>query len=232
MVTNLAAVDSRPSTVLVVITGVVALLIVTGLWALTQAAVVIAHEGAHALTASAVGGVVESIVIERSGGGVTTSSRVSDGMALVAVAMAGYVGPPMFGLCGAALLSTGRVRGTLWLSVAFLVCAMFVARRWYSLVTIAATGAVIFLMIRYASDGAQTAFAYTWIWFLLFGGIRSVLGLASARTMSTDTSSDAYHLRTLTLIPAGCWVGFFGLFAFVALVAGGLIMVGVLAQPD
>jgi len=35
-------------------------------------------------------------------------------------------------------------------------------------------------------------------------------------------------LRELTVIPAAIWVGFFGLAAFAALIARGLIMVGAL----
>ena len=167
----LAEVNSRAPTWLVAVTGLVAFAVVAGMWVLTRAAVTIAHEGSHALTASAMGGKVDDINIYREGGGLTNFKLEDNNSKLLLVTLAGYLGPPLFGVCGAVLLSTGRVHATLWLSFFFLVCALFLAKGWYSIVTIVATGAVIFIMIRYAGDDTQTFFTYTWIWYLLIGGI-------------------------------------------------------------
>ena len=208
-----------------VLTGVVAFVVVAVAWALTRAGVTIAHEGAHALTASAIGGKVGGINIKRGGGG-STNDNVTDPAKSFLVFLAGYLGPPVFGLCGAMLLSTGRVRPTLWLSVFLLACALVMAKGWYSTVTILVTGGLIFLVIRYAGEATQVFFAYTWIWYLLFGGIRAVLRLAAVHAEGPAPTSDAGRLRELSFIPAKLFVGFFGLASFAALVAGGLIMVG------
>jgi hypothetical protein len=187
--------------------------------------VTIAHEGGHALTASAMGGRVLDINIHRTGGGVT-NFLLDDPAKQFLVFLAGYLGPPLFGLGGAVLLSTGRVRPLLWLSLFLLACALVMAKGWYSVVTTVITGAVIFLVIRYAGGATQVFFAYTWIWYLLFGGIRAVLVLAAAHAEGPSPTSDAGQLRRLSLLPAKLFVGFFGLASFAALVAGGLIMVG------
>jgi hypothetical protein len=213
------------STGLVVLTGVVAFVVVAVAWALTRAGVTIAHEGGHALTASAMGGRVLDINIHRTGGGVT-NFKLDDPAKQFLVFLAGYLGPPLFGLGGAMLLSTGRVRPTLWLSLFLLACALVMAKGWYSVLTTVITGGIIFLVIRYAGGATQVFFAYTWIWYLLFGGIRAVLVLAAVHAEGPSPTSDAGQLRQLSLLPAKLFVGFFGLASFAALVAGGLIMVG------
>jgi hypothetical protein len=81
-------------------------------------------------------------------------------------------------------------------------------------------------VIRYTGEATQTFFAYTWIWYLLFGGLRDVVVLAQIHAESPRAPTDAGNLRQLSLLPAMLFVGFFGLVSFAALVAGGLIMVG------
>ena len=212
------------STGLVVMAGVVAFAIVAVAWALVEVGVIIAHEGGHALMGSAVGGKVGHIIIRRTGG--ETNVPLKDPVKQFVVGLAGYLGPPVFGVGGAMLLSTGRVRPLLWLSLFLLVCALVMAEGWRSAVWIVVTGALFLLVIRYAGEGGQTFFAYTWIWYLLFGGIRSVVMLAQIHADSPKAATDAGRLRQLSLLPAKLFVGFFGLVSFAALVAGGLILVG------
>jgi Peptidase M50B-like len=215
----------RHSLAFVIATGVLAFAVVVALWTVTHAAITIAHEGGHALTASAVGGAVLAIIIEGKGHG-STHSRLSGPGGRFLTAMAGYLGPPIFGLAGAILLSVGRVRGMLWLSLFFLVCALAMSRGWFSRLTIIVTGVLVYWVVRYAGPTALEVFAYTWVWFLLIGGLRSVAELSRERRMFTDTSSDAYQLRQLTMLPSALWVGFFGLCGMAALVTGAFILSG------
>jgi hypothetical protein len=219
-----AGASGPASTGLVVLTGVVAFFVVAAAWALVQAGVIIAHEGGHALVGSAVGGKVLDITIERTSG--LTNVLLKDPFKRFLLFLAGYLAPPLFGVGGAMLLSTGRVRPLLWLSLFLVACALVMAEGWSSAVRIAITGGLIFLVIRYAGGATQVFFAYTWIWYLLFGGIRAVLVLAAAHAEGPNPTSDAGQLRQLSLLPAKLFVGFFGLASFAALVAGGLIMVG------
>jgi hypothetical protein len=213
---------------LVFVTGLVAAAIAAGAWVFARFAVTIAHEGGHAVTASAVGGRVRHIEIHREGGGRTRSAIPDkDGNHLL-VGIAGYIGPSLFGLAGAMLLSTGRVKAALWLSIVLLACALWLAKGWFSIAAMSVLGGLIFLVVRYAGDGAQTFFTYTWVWFLLIGGIRGVLVLAEIRATGKDVESDAYELGQLTSLPATIFVGFFTVASFAALVTGGLIMAGAL----
>ena len=58
--------------------------------------------------------------------------RRADAVKQFLVGLAGYLGPPVLGVGGAMLLSTGRVRPLLWLSLFLLVCALFMAEGWRS----------------------------------------------------------------------------------------------------
>jgi hypothetical protein len=216
---------------LVFVTGLVAAAIAGGAWVVVRAAVTVAHEGGHALTAAAVGGRVVDINIYRHGGGLTNAkiAESHQGKRFLFY-LAGYIGPSLFGVAGAILLSTGRVRAALWLSLVLVACGLWLAKGWFSVGAMAAVGGLIFLIIRYAGAGAQTFLTYTWVWFLLIGGIRGVFVLAEIRASGKDTDSDAYELSKLTSLPAAIFVGFFALVGFVALVAGGLIMAGALGQ--
>lgn len=212
---------------MVVMAGLAALAVVMGPWVLVRAAVTIAHEGGHALTASAVGGAVDHIRIHRAGGGGHTDSWLEkDPFKRFLVSLAGYLGPPVFGVAGAMLLSTGRVRPTLWVSLVLVACALVLARGWYTVVSMVATGGLILLVLRHAGDSTQTFFAYMWVWYLLIAGIRTVRELARDHALGPLQTSDASQLRDLTRLPARLWVAFFGLTSWAALVAGGLIMVG------
>jgi len=214
---------AQPSLGLVFAAGVVALVAVGLGWAATRYAVTIAHEGGHAVTASSLGWKVVYIMVALGGSG-ETKYEVPKGQRDFLATLAGYLGPAVFGLAGAVLLNAGQVRNVLWLSAGLLTCALFMSRNVFTAVRVVITLAVILAVLRYAGVWASTFFAYAWIWFLLIGGIRSVTELARARESRRDVSSDAYHLRAMTHLPAGLWVGFFGLFSFAALILGALIL--------
>jgi hypothetical protein len=214
----------------VVVAGLLAAAITAGTWVLTHAPVTIAHEGGHAMAASAVGLRVFDIRLHRHGG-VTNVHNDGNEAKQFLVGLSGYVGPSVFGLGGAVLLSTGRVAAVLWLSLGLLACVLWLAEDRYSRVATAVVAGLILLVIRYAGAGTQTFFAYTWVWFLLIGGMRSVLDLSAIRASGGDTTSDAYKLGRMAYLPAMIFVGFFAVVCFAAMVAGGLIMVGALGRP-
>lgn len=225
----------RPSLVLVIGTGLLALLAMVALWGISKHTITIAHEGGHAMFASGTGGRVHSVKLERTGDGVTRSADASK-TAGIFVSLAGYLGPSLFGLLGALLLSQGKTVAVLWLTLAFLVLMLLQIANVFGFLSVIATGAVVYLVARYASSGVQTVFAYTWIWFLLMGGTKSVVELHAARRVGSrtgkpDKGSDAVVLRQSTRVPAPLWVGFFFLATLAALFFGGAILFGMVLEP-
>ena len=78
-----------------------------------------------------------------------------------------------------------------------------------------------------APPEVQAAFAYTGVWFLLFGGVRPIGELQQLRWRQPQPNSDADQLARLTRIPGLVWVALFGVVTVAAVGAG----TGLLAVP-
>src|SRR5699024_12028563 len=84
-------------------------------------------------------------------------------------------------------------------------------RNVYGVISILATGAVVFGVSWYTDPEVQAAFAYVFIWFLLFAGVRPVFELQSQRVRQPSPHSDADQLARLTGLPGTLWVVIFAL---------------------
>jgi hypothetical protein len=225
-----ATAHPHPSATMIVLTGLLAAFLVLVVWPVVTHSMTLAHEGAHALVASLFGKGIEHIKVHRDGGGATRPKSGAGGMALFGIGLVGYLGPSLFGLLGALLLRAGQPVVVLWISLVFLAIMLLQLANMFGRLAVLLTGAVIFLFARYGSTGAQTVFAFTWIWLLLIGGFRDAIGLSQVRrkireAKKKDDSSDAFQLRKLTYVPATLWVGFFFLATLAALVLGGTILI-------
>lgn len=168
------------------------------IWLLAHHANTIAHEGAHAIAGSAVGRKIQSVTLKPNGDGETIVSGggVVGGTIYL---FAGYVGPGAFGLGAAKLIEVGHSIAVLWLTLILLGSLLFFLRKVFSYVPVLVTGALIFLIARYASVGANIATAYAVAWFLLLSGVRMVLD----HNLDAD---DAGKLASRTHIWPGFWV--------------------------
>lgn len=154
-------------TVVVAALGV-AIVLVLVFWELAGHATVIAHEGAHALTTMALGGTVHRVVINEDHTGETTVPR--DGPTVLPL-MAGYYGPPLFGLLGAALLVKGAATALLWIIFFLLAVMLIVVGSIFTLLIVVGLGAFLYLTATYGSASAQVIVACTLVWLLLVGGV-------------------------------------------------------------
>lgn len=208
---------------LVIGSGLLALALSVVVWPVTKFATTLAHEGGHALAASTMGGTVDSIRLNGDGSGATNVGGLG-WFGKVFTGLAGYLGPSAFGLAGAVLLADDRVAVVLWLTLFFLVLALLQIGRIVGAVVVVAIGTIVVLVLRYASAGQQTWFAYTWVWFLLLSGFRHVITLQRLRKLGPDSRSDAYELRTRTHLPARLWSGLFWPATLVGLGYGAAIL--------
>jgi hypothetical protein len=216
-----------PPHLLVVITGVLALLVVVPrpAWTLSRNAVTIAHEGGHALIGVVCGRRLRGIRLHSDTSGLTVSSGKPYGAGMVLSLFAGYVTPSLLGLLGAVLLGLGRITLLLWVSLVLLLAVLVMIRNVYGGIAVLAVGALVFLVSWFASPAAQAAFAFAGVWFLLFGGVRPVGELQRLRSRGRAPDSDADQLAQLTRVPGLFWVGLFGLVNLAALVLGGYLLV-------
>jgi hypothetical protein len=224
---DIFAPQPAPPSLLVATTAALALAVVLlrRSWRLARNAITIAHEGGHALLAVLTGRRLSGIRLHSDTSGLTVSVGRPTGPGMAATLFAGYVTPSLTGLLGAWLLSTGRIRLLLWLSVALLLAMLVMMRNVYGGIAVLAAGAMVFAISWYASSDVQAAFAYAGVWFLLLGGVKPIAELQRLRRRGYLPDSDADQLGRVTRTPPLFWVGLFGLVNLTALVAGAALLV-------
>ena len=223
----LAAARDRPS---VLAAGLLALVAVvwTVSWRLTRGVVTIAHEGGHALVAVLTGRGLHGIRLHADSSGLTTSSGHAAGVGLVLTFLGGYPAPAALGLVGALLVASGRAAATLWLVVVLLALTLVQVRNAFGAVSVLGTGALVGGVAWWGDADLQAGFAAALVWFLLFGGLRSVRELQRGRRYGPrgGGESDADALARLTGVPGGMWAGLFWLLGTVAVITGAWVLVG------
>jgi hypothetical protein len=193
----------------------IALVLVLGFWEIAGHAGTIAHEGAH---------VVGMILFERGVSGVvidyqgdqhagSTSPPPDTAFFSVLATIAGYYGPPLFGLLGAALLVHGSATGVLWVFLVLLGGLLLLVRNLFGVLIVVATGAVFYLTVRYGSAEAQTLVACSWVWLLLISGVVTAFEHfrhgADYAILSRKTLIPGFFWATLTVVVAvgALWYG-------------------------
>ncbi|MFE1167563.1 M50 family metallopeptidase [Nocardiopsis sp. NPDC058789] len=178
-------------------------------WRVARNVVTIAHEGGHALVALLSGRQLTGIRLHSDTSGVTVSRGRPTGIGMILTVFAGYVAPSVIGLLGIMMLKAGYITALLWLSIVVLAAMLLMIRNFYGVLSIVVTGAVVFGVSWFTPDEVQGAFAYLFIWFLLFAGVRPVIELQSQRVRNPSPHSDADQLARLTGLPGTLWVGVF-----------------------
>ena len=180
-------------------------------WRIGRNVVTIAHEGGHALVALLSGRQLTGIRLHSDTSGVTVSRGKPTGIGMILTVFAGYVASSVIGLLGILMLMSDRITALLWLSIVVLAAMLLMIRNVYGVVSIVATGAVVFGVSWFTPTEVQAAFAYLFIWFLLFAGVRPVFELQSQRRRNPSPHSDADQLARLTGVPGTLWVVVFAL---------------------
>lgn len=226
---NITTTQPDPSVTVVIGTAIVALLLIAWrpIWRQTRQVVTIAHEGAHGLIALLVGRQLAGIRLHSDTSGVTVSRGKPDGAGMIAVLLAGYPGPALFGLGAAFVLSRGYSVALLWGLLLALLLLLLQIRNLFGLWSVVAFGALVFAVSWWGSEQVQSGFAQLLTWFLLLAAPRAVLELQRSRRYGGGRSSDADQLRRMTGVPAILWVAFFGILTLACL-ALGILWSGVL----
>jgi hypothetical protein len=200
--------------------GAVAAVLPRGVWHLTRNAVTIAHEGGHGLVAVLSGRRLDGIRLHSDTSGLTVSRGRPHGPGMVLTAAAGYTAPPLLGLAGAWLLSSGHITALLWGAVVLLLAMLVMIRNAYGALTVLLAGGA-FLAVSWLADAlVQAVFGYLVVWFLLAGGIRPVWELQRKRRRGGAPDSDADQLARLTHTPAAAWLLLFYAVALCSLAGG------------
>jgi hypothetical protein len=215
-----------PSAWVIGLTALVALVVVVNSesWRVSGKVITIAHEGGHALVSLLSGRRLDGIRLHADSSGVTYSRGRRTGPGLVLTAAAGYVMPSLLGAGAAWLLAARHLTAMLWLALVRLAATFLAIRNLFGALAVLVTAGAVFAVSYYATPAVQAGFAYLAVWFLLFGGVRPVLELASGRRRRWARGSDADQLARLTGAPAGLWITLFVLVAFSALIVGAALL--------
>ena len=219
---DVVGIQSPPDAAATLLTGIVALLLVTvpSLWRVTRNVVTIAHEGAHGVAALLSGRRLAGIRVHSDTSGLTVSRGRPTGPGMVVTAAAGYLGPGLLGLAAAYLLGAHHAVGVLWAAVLLLALLLLQIRNFYGLYAVLLAGIGVFVVSWWGNGQVQTLSAYTGTWFLLLAAPRPILEMQGLRRVGRARSSDADVLARLTHLPGLLWVGFFLLVNGSALVVG------------
>jgi hypothetical protein len=181
--------------------GLAALAVVIAqfLWPFAEHINAMAHEGAHAMTASMLGFPVLGIGLNPDATGETSYLAPASGLRNVVTSFVGYLGPSAFGLGAAKLIVLGHIIAVLWLSVVFLVLLLLnLAPPSFGFISVPAAIAALGVLIRYGSGGLDVVMAYSVTWLLLLSGVRVAM-------QDGASAADAATLRTLTHLPRLLW---------------------------
>ena len=198
--------------------GLMVLAVVTlPTWLIVQHVNTIAHEGAHALVGSSLGGTVQGVTMRRDGKGLTLVKLPGSSGGILFL-FVGYLGPSAFGLGAAKLISLGHIVAVLWLGLLLLAILLITVRNFFGFCSVVVTGLLIYFVARYAAIGTETVVAYVITWFLLLSGLRVVI-------VHNIGAEDAKSLAKKTYLPRMLWVGMWLAGTAAALLAGGSLLV-------
>jgi Peptidase M50B-like len=168
-------------------------------WLIVRYLTTLAHEGAHATLASAIGNKIDSIEFKRrDAAGATLTSGKAGALGKFSVAFIGYLGPSAFGIGAAELIRIGHIVAVLWVSVLGLIAILVSLRKFFSFVVVIVALLLLFLVTGFAAVGVQVLTAYAIAWFLL---VSSVRGIRRRRAGSADSDL----LRGMTKVPHSFW---------------------------
>jgi hypothetical protein len=223
---DISARQATPAYLLIAVTAVAALFAVfyRPIWKIVRNAITIAHEGGHALVAILCGRRLQSISLQSDTSGLTITKGKPRGLGMILTLVVGYAMPSLMGLGGAWMLSSGRIRLTLWVCIVLLIPILIMTRNFYGFAAVILTGGLVFAISWYTPVQVQAAFAYAGVWLLLIGGVRPVFELGGQRRRGKAQDSDVDQLADLTHLPAGFWLFTYGVVAIVALVFGAALL--------
>ncbi len=195
---------------------VAAVVMIPLLWAAANHFATMAHEGAHALLAVILGLTVTEVILDRHAGGKT--SIIGDGLRALLVVLIGYLGPSLFGLGAAKIISLGYPVAVLWLLVVLLVLVLFLLGRSFGMLSVPIAIGLCYLILRYTHSGIEVVAAYAVAWLLLLSGVRHAIG-------DGMRAADAAALRDQTHLPRVLWAALWLAGTGAALLVGGKLLV-------
>jgi hypothetical protein len=175
-----------------------------------------AHEGTRALAAFILGLTVTEIIIDRASG--SRTSIAGEGLRVTLAVLIGYLGPSLFGMGAALLISRGAPLSVLWLLVVALVLMLFLLGRSFGCLSVPIAIVLLYAVLHYERSRTEVIAAYVIAWLLLVSGVRAALGHV---INSADRETTGGDVRVPGMMVALIWLAG----ALAALAVGGKLLV-------
>lgn len=177
----------------------------------------LSHEGAHAGVAALLGITVLGVFLyaDNSGSTYTFGPR---GLRRILVSFSGYLGPSVFGIVAARLISAGHGIAVLWIAIILLGLLMLLVIRSFGSLSVPAVIALLVLILHGGHARTELIVAYAIAWLLLLSGFRTAVKHGA-------DAGDAYNLNELTRLPRQLWALLWLAGTFAALLYGGRLLV-------
>jgi hypothetical protein len=174
-----------------------AVIMIPFLWRLANQLDTMAHEGAHAIAAAAMGFTVLSVTLDKNANG-ATAYRARGAARRLLIGFVGYLGPSAFGLWAAKLIETGHAVTVPWVAIILLVLLMFLVRRSFGMISVPVAIALLVVVIHDPDHGLEEVVAYAMTWLLLLSGARNAVAHGA-------NAGDAVSLSATTHLPRRLW---------------------------
>jgi hypothetical protein len=197
--------------------AVLAVTLVPLLWTPLEHFYTMGHEGAHALLAFFLGFSIAEIALDRHSNG-KTKVIAEEGLRLILVGIVGYLGPSLFGLLAAKIISMGYPLAVIWLTLILLMVMMFLIARSFGFISVPIAIVVLLVILHYARGRPETFIPYGLAWLMLLSGVRVAI-------VHGVNAEDAHSLRKSTHLPRVLWAVIWLGGTVAALLLGGKLLV-------
>lgn len=203
-------ISHAPVWILVVVLAMgVALATVPQLWRFFKYAITIVHEIGHAIAALLSGRRLSGIKINGDMSGATTSRGKPRGLGMIWTTWWGYPFPSVVAWVLIWAVVGGWSKMALVAMIIVMAFVLLLSRSFNTLLVVLTAGAILVTTALYASGPIRVTVVYMVAILLAVGSFRGIANVVHAHLPGPNrdvSSSDAYMLFRLTIIPSPVWI--------------------------
>lgn len=180
------------------------------LWPTTRNMITVIHELGHAVVAVIFGRRTQGIKLNADTSGVTITRGKPYGLGVIFTAMAGYTAPPALAVTLMWAAMTGYSSITLFALLAILLVMLLFIRNLWGILVVGLSITGLYFAAMSVSRDFHSIIIMSLAFFMLSGGLISIIELHTKHTRGEGEGSDAWSLNdNFKLIPASVWILFF-----------------------
>lgn len=187
------------------------------LWPTTRNLITVIHELGHALVAVLFGRRTKGIKINSDTSGVTITRGKPYGLGVIFTALAGYTSPPLFAALLVWLVMSGYSSISVFVLMILLFLMLLFIRNFWGLLVVGVSIVALYFFATAMPRDLHAGLLLSVAFFMLIGGIISIIELHIKHIRGDAQGSDAWQLQqNFILLPPAVWILFFYVTAIVS----------------